>query len=210
MGEGTQKCAVTVRGLKCVMFDRFVATDEATLKDAEANPEKKLYLTEDRGLCLPAENLYSFFASLNGISCIKRFGPQGNRQSDARRELAENFLAFVTIAPEEIVFRRKGKPVMLGKWDKGKTRDKQAGLYIFSIAPRVKKGNLFIPMPKRRPVLELPWSLSFEIEVRPNAAHIDAAKVEGWLMMGGPCIGVGTYRPRFGTFEVESFEVTSG
>jgi len=207
--DGIQKCSVKVDGIRDVMFDRFVSGDPAIVKDMEANPEKKMYLNDDREVCLPAENLYSFFAALNSISCIKRFGPQGNKAADERREMAENFLAFIAIQPEEIGFTRKGKPVVFTGWNKNKTRDQKAGIYTFHIAPRVKKGSLFIPQEKTRPVLKLPWSLSFEITIRPNPMNIDAAKVEGWLMAGGPCIGVGTYRPRFGTFEVAKggFEV---
>jgi len=210
--DRVETCAVVIEGSKDVMFDRLAGTEARLIKDMEAHPEKRMYLKEKtRELFLPVENLYSFLCSQNGASCVNRYGPQGRSDAAVRRELAENVLSFVDIRAtkskneEEISFLVNGKPVVFDGWTEGKTSAK-GKIYQKFAAPRVKKNGLLIPMAKTRPVLRKPWSLAFTVDVRPNAANITGAMIEGWLRLGGPCLGLGTFRPRYGTFTVAEFK----
>jgi len=204
--NGASAIRVTLSGTKPVMFDRLVDVDDKTQKRLEAHPEERLYLDGQKQLYLPADNMLAFFCSQKGPSCVNRWGPQGPKNKQARQELAENFLAFVDVQPDEILFLRDGKPIRFNGWNGAKC-DPDAKLWQKYAAPRVLKNQQIIPLPKTRPVMNLPWELEFTIIIRPNAAGIDAPMVRGFLEAGGPTGGCGTYRPRYGTFELAEFEI---
>jgi len=205
----TFKINVTLEGTKFILFDRLVKNfdDKKVAQDLENHPEKKFYMQEDKTLFIPDEFLYSFFASKFKTSCVTRFGPQGNMKSEARRELAENILSFVKLSPNRMVLIRNGKPIKFGKWDSnGYDPISQATQYFAKAVIEKSKGKL-IPNPITRPSLPLPWEFSFEIILYPNTAYIDPDKLYFYFEVGGQTIGIGAYRPRFGTFKIKNWDI---
>lgn len=206
------RIGVRLEGAKEIMFDRIPPSlDQKELDAWEAHPERKLYLAPDvkriNVLVFPALNIYSFLAAQKGQSCVNVWGPQGPKNAQKRRELSANIEAFVSIEPAEIPFQRAGKCIAFTAFGQKTRRDEAAGLYLRTMAPRVDKGRVSIPVIKTRPILELPWSLEFQIIILPNAAHVDAAELQGFFELGGETIAFGAHRPRFGGFKVERFEV---
>jgi hypothetical protein len=69
----------------------------------------------------------------------------------------------------------------------------------------VKKGSLSIPSEKQRPLLDLPWSLAFTLELFQNA-DLNESILRRLFEEGGIMIGLGTYRGIYGKFIVEKWE----
>ena len=51
-----------------------------------------------------------------------------------------------------------------------------------------------------------PWTLDFNITLIKNNL-IDETKLFNWFITGGMQISLGTYRPRFGRFTVDTWEI---
>ncbi len=69
----------------------------------------------------------------------------------------------------------------------------------------VKKGQLSIPSDKERPVLPLPWCLSFELTLYKNP-DLNENILRRLFEDGGIQIGLGTFRGVFGKFEVTNWK----
>ncbi len=167
------------------MFDKYAGDNKTELP-----PEQKFYFGEDgKTLVLPTINIFSFLAAQNTTSCAKKFG------SKKWRDLAGAFLSFVQLKPELIPFLRKGKPIKFTKFD-----DK--GIYVHRAVARLPKG---IANPKVRPVLSLPWSLTFELSMYEND-YFQEVLLRQMFDKGGLVIGFGSYRPVFGKFVIGKWE----
>ena len=99
-----------------------------------------------------------------------------------------------------IPFLRKGEPIRVGNF--GDEKDELSGIYLDRRVARLDKG---IPNPKERPVLPLPWSLSFYLTILPNK-EIKEQEIQNLFIEGGIAIGFGTFRGVFGKFEVVGWE----
>jgi len=182
------KIAVELEALSDIMFDRFVDYSEE-----KRPPDQKLYLGEDNALVLPQENIYAFLFGENPMGCAKAFeGKQGKtyiRIGQSHMFVDEPLIPFLDDG---------GKPIMFGGFD-GK-------IWIHKGSPRVKKGSLSIKTEtKERPVLKMPWNLTFGLAVIKNN-YIDENKLFNWFTLGGMQIALGTYRPRWGRFSVKKWE----
>lgn len=72
---------------------------------------------------------------------------------------------------------------------------------------RTKQGSLSIKQEaKPRPVLKMPWFLNFTLTIVENVL-IDETKLFNWFTRGGIEIALGTYRPRWGRFSVDKWEI---
>lgn len=58
---------------------------------------------------------------------------------------------------------------------------------------------------RTRPIFN-EWSLDFEINVLPDC-EVEVEQVKQALAVAGKMVGIGDYRPRYGRFTVESFEI---
>lgn len=67
---------------------------------------------------------------------------------------------------------------------------------------RLAKG---IPNPKHRPVIALPWKIEFAIEYQANS-YCTFENLKQAFTWGGT-MGIGTFRPYFGRYEVTGWEV---
>lgn len=183
---------VRLRGLTEIMFDRYAGDNETNLE-----PQQKLYLggPAGRSIMLPSANLMSFLSAQNTDSAPKRL-------LDPRKykKFALACGSFVKIDPRMIPFLRDGKPVEFGKFV-GES-DPESGVYIDRSTARLEKG---IPNPKVRPVLPLPWELEFELTLFPNR-EIQEQQLLNVFKDGLLCLGLGTWRGRYGKAEVILWE----
>jgi len=188
---GTRKKVVrTVRisGVTDIMFDRYAGDNETKLEVWQ-----KLYLGGENGrqIMLPAENIMSFLSAQNTDSAPKRL-------LDSRKYKAFALAcgSYVSISPEMIPFLRNDKPIFFGEFD-GEV-DALSGVFIHRSVARLKDG---IPNSKVRPVLPMPWELEFELSLFPNK-QIQETQLMNIFTEGLMCIGLGTFRGRYGKAKV--------
>jgi len=179
---------VRLRGLTDVMFDRYPGDNDTKLE-----PWQKLYLggEDGRTICLPSANIMSFLSAQNTDSAPKRL-----LDSRKYKIFALSCGSFVTIAPHMIAFLRENEPIVFGKFE-GDV-DPTSGVYIDRRVARLEKG---IPNPKVRPVLPLPWELSFTLTLLPNR-FIQEQQVLNVITEGMLALGLGTFRGQYGKAEV--------
>ena len=178
---------VRLKGTAPIMFDRYAGDNDTKLTE-----EQKVYLEPGgRHLVLPALNILSFLSAENTPSAPKVL-------LDARKykRTAKACLNYVAISPSVIQFIRNGEPIELGEFKND--HDASSGMYVHRCVARLEKG---IPNPKVRPVLPLPWELSFELSLYPNS-EVQETMVKWLFDEGGKAIGLGTFRGVFGKFEV--------
>lgn len=173
---------VQLTGLRPMMFDRYAGDNSTQLPTAE-----KMYLTEDRQLIMPAINVLSLLAAENGKSvCRQFFGKNG-------KTIALGVSSYCNITPFEIPIMDDNGPIFFKDWNKQ--------ISVHKAVARLAKG---IPNPKERPLLALPWYLSFEFEYQENK-YCTLENLRQAITMGG-ILGMGTFRPFFGRYEVTKFE----
>ena len=178
--------SVTVCGLRPIMFDRYAGSNNEQLA-----PMDKVYLSQQdkKTLVYPAVNVLSFLSSQNTESAPQRL--LGKKW----KTVAKAALSFVDVDPLEIPFVRNGEVLTL----------ENSGVYIAFHVARIKKGMLTIPNPKERPVLPLPWELSFKITLMDNP-DLTESILKRLFVEGGIAIGWGTFRGVYGKFEVVRWE----
>lgn len=187
---------VKLKGLTPIMFDRYAGDNSTWLEWTQ-----KVYLIPGTNiLSLPAANIISFLTAHNTNSAPKRL-----RDPRQFKKICNACLSFVMIEslendPQFIPFYREGKPIEIGAFHDNK--DAKSGLYLDRRVARLDKG---IPNPKERPVLPLPWSLSFRLTIFPNK-EIRELEVQNLFTEGGIAIGLGTFRGVFGKFMVEKWQ----
>lgn len=190
--NGMQKMTVKISGISGLLFDRFV-----DMSADRRPPEEKLYLNGNKELVLPSENIYAFLFGENPRGCAMRF------EAKKGKDYRQVGMAALVVSPEFIPFTRNGKPIVFSRFVDG--RDEKAGLHVLHHKANVKKGMLVIPSPKERPMLATPWDLQFDIDILENHL-VTPEKIKNWFMRGGIEIALGTYRPRFGRFQVSVAE----
>ena len=179
---------VSLRGIADIMFDRYAGDNKTELP-----PEKKMYFaTDGKTMILPSINISSFLSAQNTESAPKRF-----LDSREYKKIASANLSYVSISPMEIPFTRKGKPIVF----QGFADRSQGGVYIDDRVARLPKG---IPNRKIRPVLAIPWELSFEMTIFPNN-ECSEDMLHDLFVRGGIAIGLGTFRGVYGKFVVQEW-----
>ena len=183
-----QTISVVLSGLVDILFDRFI--DHSSERRP---PEQKLYLGSDNLVVLPGNNITSFLFG-NQSGCAKAF--EGKKAKDYLRIgqshvfLNSPMIPFLDEAGQELRFDKFG--------------DK---FWILTESAVTRKGSLCIKQEaKDRPVIKRPWQLAFEMCLIENPI-ISENKLYNWLVMGGMQIGLGSYRPRFGRFEVKEWSI---
>jgi len=175
---------VILSGISDIMFDRYPGDNNTSL-----TPEKKMYFAMDeKTLILPAANLMSFLSAQNTDSAPKRF------LAKQYKKIASAMLSYISITPFEIPFTADGKSVVFNGFGKQ--------FYIHNSVARLNKG---VPNPKIRPVLRLPWELSFNVSIYPNN-EFSEDMLNDLFVRGGVAIGLGTFRGVFGKFRVSTWE----
>ena len=180
-----------LRSLSDIMFDQFFDHSKEPRP-----PEQKFYIQGKNQLFFPSLNIMAFLFNQKGDSCVNKF------EGKKRRDYYAIGFSHITISPMFIPFKNKeGKTILFSNFDDGL-------FYIMNSAPTTKlSGGGYIKQEaKPRPVLKMPWALEFEIHLFKNPL-INEIKLRNWFENGGLIIGLGTYRPLFGRFMVEKWEV---
>jgi hypothetical protein len=183
---------ITLCGLTEIMFDRYPGDNDTKLE-----AHQKLYLQPggSRIIGLPTLNIMSSLTAHNTNSFPKRL-----RDKRKYKDIANACLSFINIKETFIPFQRDGEPVVFGKLE-GDV-DPLSGVYVHRSVARLDKG---IPNPKVRPVLPLPWDLSFTMDIFPNR-EIKEQEIINLFDEGGRAIGLGTFRGVFGKFTIAQWD----
>jgi hypothetical protein len=181
---------VTLEGFTPIMFDRYAGDNKTQL-----TPEQRMYFVPGTSqLCLPAANISSFLSAKNTTSVAKLIGGR------ASKSLADAMLSFVQIDPILVPIARSGVPIEFGEFID--SVDAKSGIFVDYRVARLDKG---IPNPKARPVIPLPWSLSFTLRLFKNDV-VDETLLRRAFEQGGIAIGLGTFRGVYGKFYVMGWE----
>ena len=173
---------VRLKGLRPLMFDKYAGDNNTQLPTSE-----KMYLDNQGQLTLPALNLYSLLCAENTKSvCRQFFGKSG-------KTIGLGIASYTTIMPFEIPIIDDDGPITFTGWN--------GRIYVHKAVARVKGG---IPNPKERPTLSLPWAVEFEVGYIENKS-CTLENLRQAFAMGGT-LGLGTFRPFFGTYELETFD----
>jgi hypothetical protein len=179
----TYKINVQLTGKRPLMFDRYAGDNNTTLPVQE-----KMYLDESGVLIIPAVNLYSLLCAENTKSvCRQFFGRAG-------KTIGLGIASFTTIEPFDIPLHDENGPIRFGGFNDQ--------IFVTKNVARLARG---IPNPKERPTLALPWRLKFDvIYIENKECTLDNLRQA--FDMGGK-LGLGTFRPYFGTYNLTAFDV---
>jgi hypothetical protein len=181
------KFQVHFKGIKPILFDRYPGNNTTKLP-----PEKKLYLTKEWVVYLPAINIYASLAS-DSPNCAAKleFGKTANK-------IKIGIQSFFHFDESELIFSDDdGKPIVFEGFDEKR-------FVVFNHIAKVKKGTLSIPSPKERPGIMPPWNIRFQCELLPNEmVNPNDLKL---LFERSQIMGHGTFRPQFGGFKMIQFE----
>lgn len=180
------KINVELSGARPIMFDRYAGDNQTQLPT-----EEKMYLGKDRQLIIPSINLFGLLCSEHSGKCASRFVGKGYKA------VAQAVAANVGIDPLEItILDAENNPVIFKGFNEQ--------IRVMQHVARVKGG---IPNPKIRPVLELPWKIRFTVSYEPNSeCSIETLRT---LFMKGGSLGLGTFRPFYGLYNLTQWEIAA-
>ena len=178
------KRKVTLVGLTPIMFDRYSGNNKEQLSVMD-----KLYTDNEGYLVLPSVNLISFLSAQNTESATQRVVGRGYK------EVCKSALSYVSIEQMEIPFLKEGKKI--------KANEENIKVN-FSVA-KIMKGKLAVPNPKERPVLETPWSITFDLTLQ-ETPELNENLLKKIFEIGGNAIGIGTFRGVYGKFKVVEWD----
>ena len=182
-----KKLQTTFEGITPIMFDRYAGMDMTLPVD------QKFYFADDgKTLVLPSRNIMSFLSAENTISAPKRL-----YDSKVYKNICRACKSYVSIDEFLIPFVRDGQPMLFNGFGDGQ------GLTIATDVARLDKG---VPNDKKRPVIELPWSLQFTLTLWDNN-ELDVDKLIEIFVLGGIAVGLGTYRGVYGKFKASFVEL---
>ena len=171
-------------GVRPLMMDKYAGDNNTSLPVAE-----KMYLDENRHLVIPTANLFSLLCAENTKSVCKQFlGKEGKTIGMGVKSGLIIPLAQIPVLGED------DKPIIFSGFD-----DKKFSVH--KIVARLNKG---VPNPKERPVIALPWALEFDIEYYENT-DCTLGNLRQVFDYGGK-VGIGTFRPFFGMYQLTKWE----
>jgi len=176
------KISVQLTGLRPLMFDPYAGDNNTRLQ-----PHEMMYLDKQQRLMLPALNLYSMMCAENTKSVCRQF------MGKAGKTIALGIAGYTTIDPFEIPICDNNGPVTFTGFNEQ--------IYVHRAVARLKNG---IPNPKARPTLALPWYVAFSVLYLENK-YCTLENLRQVFQMGGS-LGLGTFRPFFGTYELTMWE----
>lgn len=181
----TVKYTARLMGLRPMMFDRYSGDNSTQLPASE-----KMYLTPEHHLIMPAINLYSMLVSENDSVVKRLFGKMA-------KTIALGIKSYTQIEPYEIPIFDDNGPVKFTGWNEQISKH-------YATARVKKTGGGFVPMPKERPLLALPWYLEFQVIYQENK-HCSLENLRQAFEFGG-VLGLGTFRPFFGRYELSEWK----
>lgn len=186
----TELYKIRFTGTRPLMFDKYLGND------SKASWEEKLYLDTNNNVCFPAINIFGFLCSENSKSAVKML--HGKKAAPIVQSLSVN----VNIVEQYIPIMGEDGKILDESSICSKDDDKGQIRKHCAVARIKKTASTIVPNPKERPVLALPWSLEFTIEFEPDN-NCRASTLEEVFKFGGKRCGIGTFRPFFGTFDVD-------
>ena len=173
---------VELTGLRPLMFDRYSGDNSTSLPVNE-----KMYL-EGTQLTIPAINIYSLLCAENTKSVCRQF------MGRAGKTIGLGISSYTTIDPFNIPILADGKIINFTGFNDQ--------IYVHKTVARLAKG---IPNPKERPTLTLPWCITFTMSYIDNK-FCTLENLRQVITLGGT-LGLGTFRPFFGRYELTQFEI---
>lgn len=172
---------VTLTGVTPIMLDAFRGQEELP-------PEQKLYFGPDKKtLILPAANIIGFLTSRSSHSCLRVFTDNKDWKTRGPETVGN-----VYVSPVSIPFIVRGSPLIFeGDWNEQ--------VYIDE---RMARPSATARVIARRPVIDLPWSLEFRVDLN-TTDFVTADRLKDWFSRGGVSVGIGAYRPMFGRFTTQ-------
>src|SRR5262245_56701504 len=185
MAQQSQCIHVRLEGLRPLMFDRYAGDNNTQLPTAD-----RMYLDTQARLMIPALNLFSLLAAENTKSVCRQFFGKGGKT------VALGISSYTTIEPFDILLCDDTGPIVFRGWNEQ--------ISIHNAVARLKNG---IPNPKTRPLIALPWHIDFTVRYTENR-HCTLENLRQAFDWGGT-LGLGTFRPYFGRYELTQWEVSS-
>lgn len=191
----TESYKIIFTGTRPLMIDQYLGNE------SKASWQEKLYIDTNRNVCFPAINIFGFLCSENSKSAVKMM--HGKKAAPIVQSLSVN----VCIAEQFIPIKGVNGKVLsendicLKESDHGQIKRH------YAVARIKKTASTIVPNPKERPVIELPWSIEFSVDFEPDS-NCTAAMLEQILKFGGKRCGIGTFRPFFGTFDVDMLPIS--
>ena len=177
---------VEFKGLRPLMFDRYAGDNNTKLPVAD-----KMYLSPDRHLIMPALNIFSLLSAENTPSVCRQFlGRQG-------KTIGLGIKSYTTIQPDDIAIEDDNGPILFSGFNEQ--------IEVRHHVARLKAG---IPNPKERPRLNLPWWIRFQVIYIPNTLCTESNLRQAYEY--GGILGLGTFRPFFGRYEVSRWDAKDG
>lgn len=183
----THKAKITLKGLRPLLFDRYAGNEAKLL------PIDKVYWNKDGTAVMPAINLYSGLTAENSKSVCKMF--YGKKAKPMGVSVANQ----LRIEAYEIPLLYEDKEISRDDFDDKFT--------VVNHVARINKAGTAIPNPKERPQLDIPWSLSFDVAftaIANSEVNWDVM-IQMFDQLG--TLGLGTYRPLYGQFNMSMEEI---
>ena len=181
MNETMYNIKIRLSGVRPLLFDRYSGDNNTSLP-----VEEKMYLTDQGQLIMPALNVFSLLCAENGKSVVKQVWGR------KAKTVAMGISAFTDITPYDIPLLDDEGEIYFKGFD--------GQIVIKRHVARLKNG---IPNKKVRPALELPWYLEFVMLYQRND-YCTLEMLRQSVQMGG-AIGLGTFRPFFGRYQMVEF-----
>lgn len=180
--------AIRLSGTRPLMFDRYPGDNSTQLPTGE-----RMYLDDNKGLTIPALNVYSLLCAVNTNSVCKMFFGK------AGKGIGLGIAGFTMI--QDAAIPLLGKDDEQIRFDEFGLEREGAKIYVHRSVARLAKG---VPNPKERPVVACPWSVVFKLDYQTNR-YCTLENLRQAFDMGGS-LGLGTFRPFFGRYELTQFE----
>lgn len=169
-----------LNGVTPIMLDPFLGQEEIPV-------EQKFYFGDDgKTLILPNSNILGFLNSQKVHSCLRLFV-----KSTEYQIRSNEIKGCIAILPAQIPFMNHRKPIQFTGWN-----DK------IIVDRRMTYPNKKTRLMTSRPVINLPWSLEFDLAINPTD-FITEDRILDWFNRGGFQVGLGAHRPLFGRFNAE-------
>lgn len=189
----TEHYLIQFTGTRPLMFDQYLGNE------SKAPWNEKLYLDESKNVCIPAINIYGFLCSENSKNAVKMM--HGKKSGPIIQSLSVN----VHIVEQLIKIQGEKGVLTESDIDLRNTGIGQIKRHV-AVARIKKTATTIVPNPKERPVISLPWSLEFNLEFSPDN-NCRPSMLEEIFKYGGKNCGIGTFRPFFGTFDIEMIPI---
>lgn len=194
------KINVRIKGTTPLLQHRFApgqldslmqgATRKTGATDYSLEWQESMYVTPDGYLCQPASHIEGAL-----VKAAASFGIKGG----GRKTWKEPFRAYCYVLPDNVVHLRDGQPVQAPGPDLLHSPTPHLSIDV----RRVTINRAAVA--RSRLMIAEGWALAFTIEVHDEQVQPDI--VQRVLEEAGRAVGIGDFRPRYGRFSIEAFDL---